>query len=200
MTKKVSAPEQKRSSAHKAWSVSEYDSRCSTEIVWARNYGEARRLGAQALEIDVSEIDECKRIPELDDFEGDLLQWQIEHGWQFDCAGCMRRVCDEENGYIRVEHRGELWRGNEAIEVRHTDFLFCSERCRNDRLDRDRKRRDGIRAVRRRVLKLLPGSVIEHAWQNEYGDFVYVVKPGAEHSVCMSLEDLEAEPQLRRPG
>lgn len=56
-------------------------------IVWARNYPEAKRHGAQGLDMEYDEV-ECERFPKLDGFTGDLLQWMLEDGWHFQCQEC----------------------------------------------------------------------------------------------------------------
>jgi hypothetical protein len=65
-------------------------------IVWARSYPEAKRLGADGLEMEYG-----------DGFTGDLLGWMIEDGWYFSCQECEER-CYSEN------------------IVRRGDDVFCS--------------------------------------------------------------------------
>lgn len=98
--------------ATKAFRVSdEYGDR-GTVIVWARNYPEAKRHGAQALDSEYDGV-ECSRFPKLDGFEGDLLGWMLEDGWYFPCSECTK-ICYSDNDRIR-----------------DGDDIFCGEPCRD---------------------------------------------------------------------
>lgn len=75
-------------------------------IVWARSYPEAKRLGADGLEMEYGDV-ECERYAKLDGFTGDLLGWLIDNGWYFSCQECEERCYSE-------------------TLVRRGDDVFCS--------------------------------------------------------------------------
>lgn len=94
--------------ADKAFKVHDSDGDAGSVIVWARNYPEARRNGAQALGLEYDDV-ECERFKQLDDFEGDLLSWMIEDGWYFFCDQC-----------------GNACYGGTNLVRRPGDGIFCS--------------------------------------------------------------------------
>lgn len=94
--------------ADQAYKVDDAWGDAGSVIVWARSYPEARRHGAQALDLEYESV-ECERYKELDSFEGDLLTWMIDRGWYFSCQEC-GRTCYPSDNLIR----------------RPNDDIFCS--------------------------------------------------------------------------
>ncbi len=104
---------------------------CSV-FVWARCHAEARRHGASALDTDWDSVD-CKRLKELDTFEGDLLTWCLERGWTFSCCECDTPTGLGYDGFYRdggdvfcsmahaVKHRA-YWAARRALEERFLAF------------------------------------------------------------------------------
>jgi len=136
----------------KAWQV-DADHNERSCIVWARSYPAARREGAQQLELDWADVTDVTRIPELDDGVDDLLAWQLENGWHFECHSCYRRVT-EDTGYVR-----------------RADALFCNEECAGKRLVKmlaDYRREAEVSAM---ALDAFPGGRIDRVWSSEYGGF-----------------------------
>jgi len=95
--------------ATKAWKITD-DERC--HIVWSDHGLQARRLGAEALDLQFDEV-ECERYPQLDGFTGNLLDWMLEDGWYFECSECYKHTGLGYEGFVRDEH----------------DNLFCSATC-----------------------------------------------------------------------
>lgn len=81
----------------KCYKVSE-DYEGNSIFVWARFNAEARREGANHLDLTWDDV-ECSRFKELDHFEGDLLDWCLDHGWWFGCLECETH-CYRENAHI----------------------------------------------------------------------------------------------------
>lgn len=81
-------------------------------IVWGRHYREAKRVGAQHLDLDYEDV-ECERISALDHFEGDLMGWLLDDGWYFDCAHC-----------------GSHCYGGGGESIRDGEQMFCNEECK----------------------------------------------------------------------
>lgn len=74
----------------------------------------ARREGANELNIEFSQVESCRRIPELDDFAGKPggvpMQLLVEeHGWSQECGYCERRVYHDQ--------AARVWEG---------DQVYCS--------------------------------------------------------------------------
>lgn len=99
-------------------------------IVWARNYFEAKREGAQALDMEYGDV-ECERFPKLDGFTGDLLQWMLDEGWYFSCQECEARCYSEnivrrsDDVFCSVEHADKFqahWARKKAIEKESQRF------------------------------------------------------------------------------
>lgn len=94
-------------------------------FVWARFHAEARRYGANALDLDWDSV-ECERYSRLDSFEGDLLTWCLEDGWYFECTECMKRCGSAEHGYEGYHlERGDIFCSKEHAE-KH--FVYWDER------------------------------------------------------------------------
>jgi hypothetical protein len=88
-------------------------------VIFAKSYVAARRLGAQSLGIEFSEVDSCKRSKEYDEYIPlgyvpvfDLVE---RFGWFFQCAHCGHHV------YNHTE--GRSW------STDHKD-VYCSSECR----------------------------------------------------------------------
>lgn len=99
--------------ATKAFMVTDEDRALGSVIVWARNYFEAKRHGAQALDSEYECVG-AERFPKLDGFEGDLLAWLLDDGWCFPCAQCENICYGGTDGCLRDE-----------------DDIFCGEACRD---------------------------------------------------------------------
>jgi hypothetical protein len=108
--------------AIKAWKISD-DER--SHIVWCDHGLQAKRLGAEALELSFEEV-ECERYPQLDGFHGDLLAWMLENGWTFECGQCYQHTGLETDGFVRDDG----------------DDIFCSVACADKhRVLRDERER-----------------------------------------------------------
>jgi hypothetical protein len=88
-------------------------------LVWARFHAEARRYGANALDLEWDSV-ECERFPKLDAFDGDLLTWCLNDGWYFECTECEKRCGLPEHGYDGcVIERGDIFCSKEHAEKFH---------------------------------------------------------------------------------
>jgi hypothetical protein len=168
--------------ARRAYQASAMDSDHGCAIVWAETPGKARMLAASELDVQFTEIDELKRVPELDNFTGDLMAWQIAHGWSWPCGLCERSVYGESEGVVRVD-----------------DELFCNQEHANKAAVRHEERRNRnaeldaqAEELKRRALELRPGSTIDGAYMNEHGGVVSLTLPSGRH-VNTNLEWLASE-------
>lgn len=145
----------------KAWQVDcDHDDRSC--IVWARSYPAARREGAQQLERDWEDVTDVTRVPELDDGVDDLLGWQLENNWHFECHACYR-IVTEESGYVR-----------------RADRLFCNEDCAGKYLCERIAQHRSEAELSARVLDAYPDGTIDRQWSNEYGEFAAIKLPNGE--------------------
>lgn len=82
----------------KAFSVME-DFDGHSVIVFAEKAVVARRNGANELNVDFSEVSECKRLPWADEYApGPVpVHVKIENGWWYECnCGCGRRIDNDQ--------------------------------------------------------------------------------------------------------
>lgn len=89
-----------------AFAVSE-DHEGHTEIVWATSTAAARRMAMGELDAEFNQLS-TKRIPELDDFKGDVDQWKFSNGWWSTCnyQSCTKERCSEGDGAV---YRDGIW-------------------------------------------------------------------------------------------
>ena len=94
-------------------------------IVFAKHAVVARREGANELNIDFSDVEECKRAPWADEYADEPFipaQVLIEQGWWMDCCNrhCGTRVseCSIDADYLEPAYDGRN--------------VFCSQECANE--------------------------------------------------------------------
>lgn len=105
-------------SPSKAWIGGDGDGH--QHIVWCADRNDARARIAGELDLDYMEVRELRRYPQLDGFEGSLREWQLAHGWHFECQNCYRYAYGREEG---DDSEGEF-----AI-LDKDDHVFCSRKC-----------------------------------------------------------------------
>ena len=126
----------------KCYKVSE-DYEGHSVFVWARFNAEARRYGANALNADWDSV-ECERFKTLDTFEGNLLTWCLEDGWQFECTECYGLasleggcvVVDDEDVFCSQAHADKFAADLAAKEALRSRFLaYAKIKFPNDTVD-----------------------------------------------------------------
>jgi hypothetical protein len=144
-----------------AWIVSERD---RSEVVWARNAMEARRLGASELGHMLDEESyEYRRAPEFDGFTGnieELRRAQLAAGWWFDCAwcDCGRRVSEDEGDD-----------GEPCEPVVRGDAVYCSEWHAGAEVVRHVERRIRIWEAIAAAVERFPGATIHYVSDRCHG-------------------------------
>ena len=128
---------------HVAWYGEDFNGECG-EVVWARNYLEARRLLAEALDLGFEDVAEVRREKRLDNFDSsdDLDEWKWEHGWWFTCGNCNRRCTD--GGTYRAED------GSEILNIFVNGEAFCFDGCR-ETAEYDRQREHEKKEAGKRI-------------------------------------------------
>ena len=147
----------------KAWVGTNYDGYPS-EIVWADTRGEARSQLAGKLEIEFTEVEQVRRYPALDDFDGDLTGYLLEAGWYWECQQCQRHTGQDYDGFVRD---GEV--------------MFCSQKCKDKHDAYWAQEKENERLCREEFEKLHPGVPILHLWCNPYGWWVSAGEPLNRH-------------------
>lgn len=115
-------PEPKTAKPLKAFEVREDWYIGQAEIVWATCHAAARREVLGELGMEFNQVS-AKRVPELDDFKGDIEHWKFENGWWSACEyrGCNNERVSQETGiydhgfFCSQEHCG-LERARVAAE------------------------------------------------------------------------------------
>lgn len=138
-----------------AYQVSE-DFEGHSEIVWATSTAAARRMAMGELNAEFNQLS-TKRIPELDDFNGDLDQYKFDNGWWSAChyRGCSKDRCFKDDG--AVYHKG-FW----ACSAEH---LALEQDARSE----DKARQD---EVAEKALRLKPGSTVHRVSFNAGGEAI----------------------------
>jgi hypothetical protein len=135
-----------------AYEVSE-DHEGNAEIVWAKSTAEARREAMGELNAEFSQLS-TKRIPELDDFKGDIDQWKFNAGWWSTChyQPCHKEQCSEDNGAV---YRDGIW-------------ACCDEHVT---LEQERRVKEKARKteVIAEALRIKPGSTVHNVHLNPDG-------------------------------
>lgn len=125
-------------------------------ITWAKSYPSARRAIADELELSWEEVIEVSRYPQLDGFTGDLLAWQFDNGWHWECSQCFRYATKDAGG------------------VRRDERVFCCEACADKFSVEDAERRAKEAAaherIQKRVAEMYPTATLRKAWVNGLGD------------------------------
>ena len=123
------------------------------EIVWATCGAAARRAAMGELNVEFHELS-TKRVPELDDFNGDIDQWKFDHGWWSTChyQPCFKDQCGEDNGAV---YRDGIW-------------ACCDEHVKleQERRVEERKLKEAATAE---ALRLKPGSTVHDVHLNPDG-------------------------------
>ena len=156
----------------KAWTGRNYEG--NQAIVWADARGQGKQAVANELEISFTEVEDFRRISELDDFEGDLLQWQIDNEWSWECI-CGKRA-GKDYGYVIYEPdpptEVHLRSGLTITRDRH---VMCSEACaakhRAWQAERDRVERECLAEFERMHPGVKANDTIcnEHNWLVDAG-------------------------------
>jgi hypothetical protein len=131
-----------------------------TVVVFAKTSVEARRLGANELDIDFESVESCRRAPEFDAYAdrgrvpNDVL---LDMGWWFTCSGCERRIDSDLKGYHTY---GDMERCITLKPVFVGDAVYCCPSCVS-RTEKDKRIRkemaaNAIAVFQRRVLKRFP--------------------------------------------
>jgi len=171
----------------KAWSGRNFEG--NQAVVWAETRGLARQAVANELEISFMEVEDFGRMPELDDFTGDLLKWQLEAGWTWECI-CGKRA-GEDYGYAIYEPNPptevHLRSGLTITRDRH---VMCSEACvakhRDWQAERDRVERECLVEFE----KMHPGVKARDTICNEYN---WLVDAGEPLNRYVTVRDFRAE-------
>lgn len=76
-------------------------------IAFASSNVVARREGANELNIEFSDVESCRRLPELDGYAGRPggVPWRLlveEHDWSQECGHCQRRVYSDQPARVWV--------------------------------------------------------------------------------------------------
>jgi hypothetical protein len=144
-------------------------------IVWAETRGQGRTAVAHELEIEYLEVEDFRRIAELDDFKGDLLQWQIDNEWRWECCEC-GKWAGKDYGYVIFVPAPKLVPENGLTLARHP-YVLCSEACCAKHQawhnERDRVERECLEEFAR----LHPGVPATGTICNEYNWLVYAGAP-----------------------
>ena len=149
-------------------------------IVWAETRGKAKALAASELDVAFDEIDSLRRERRLDDFTGDLVQWQLDEGWSFPCGFCERSCY-----------------GGSSLRV--VDQMYCDQDHADKEAERDKKyqlehaeRETKAEELKRRAAALRPGSTVHGAYWNEHGGVIDITLPSGRH-VTTNIQWLESE-------
>ena len=69
-----------------AWMGEDYEGRGA--IVWHKTRGQARKAAAAELDCEFQDVVSLRRYPQLDGFTGNLVRYQLAHGWRWECQKC----------------------------------------------------------------------------------------------------------------
>lgn len=159
--------------ALKAYSVLENDERTGG-IRFARHAITAAVAGANEHGGDLSDI-ECRRAAWADQYAktGVPARVAVEHGWNFECHGCNRRIDDEEM---------------EARNLPLADIcglldgrVYCSPRCKWRSMKKEARRKaeeqSAIEDFKKIVLARFPDADFQVSQDNFRGHHAYVIRP-----------------------
>lgn len=160
-----------------AFEVSE-DHDGHADIFWATCSAAARRAGMGELNREFSELS-TRRIPELDDFDGDIDQWKFDHDWWSDChyRDCRKERCTKDSGAV---YRDGIW-------------ACCDEHVtlEQERRAKEKARKDEITAE---ALRIKPGSTVHDVHINPDGAaWIWMTFPSGVTRSHTSLEWLAGE-------
>ncbi len=143
-------------------------------IVFAEKAVQARRYGANELDIEFGEVDFCRRLKWADryaDVRSVPMSEAIRHGWWTECTCCGQRL-----------HEDEVWAaGIEPAAVIGTikGRAYCDWTCwiwdLKVNADLEARKQRAIRWLKRRVLRRFPG--VDFA-NTKYSDHAYVTTDG----------------------
>jgi hypothetical protein len=164
--KSVSSPAQplKRPRPIVAWKVSAGE---HAWVVFSHHFFEARRLGAERLELAWDEVT-CERAPALDRYAatGMAVSDYLREGWWWTCSYCEHHV--DEDGCSRCDADADDDSGPMPPPVVDDvgEHVWCSEACREaERTERDesKARESRLTAETRRRW---PGATNIRVWLN----------------------------------
>ena len=150
----------------KAWKGGNADG--YEDIVFAATRNDARSKIASRFDLSYMEVCDLRRVPELDDFDGNLRRWQLDNGWFFDCSECGKRT------YGRDESSSEDF---EEPVLGDDEHVFCSMNCCRKHSAYWGAIRAKDDAVAGDFLRRYPGVPLLRVWHNEYGSYAQAGEP-----------------------
>lgn len=148
----------------KAYEV--YDGGDNWAIVFASNSATARREGANECNCDWTDVDHCRRKPDLDQFAPGPVPplALIASGWHYECAHCGRQVDDDMEDEEPDPHFDATDLGAVAVG----QMVYCSHSCAAMEWAERRARKAAQAALIELVETKFPGSKVTHV--NVYSD------------------------------
>lgn len=176
----------------KAWSGRNYEG--NQAVVWSETRGQARQAVAGELEISFMEVEDFKRMPARDDFKGDLLLWQLDNGWSWECQ-CGKRA-GKDYGYAIFDpgpaSRVHLESGLLITRERH---VMCSAVCvANHKAWHDERDRIEDECLAEFAL-MHPGVKAKSTICNEYNWLVWAGDPLNRHVIVRDFKPEKKDAQ-----
>lgn len=146
----------------RAYNVQSDDFGC---VVFAKSGIEARRNGANELDLDLSEIVSCRLAPALDKYVSVIggVPWKVlveEHDWTQECGYCNHRVSSAEPDHV--------WNDDSQI--------YCSIECQARREDVDRKRQKESEVADKQKLAAIAAAEAKFAGAYDFSAYILVNK------------------------
>lgn len=181
-----------------------------TVVVFARSSAEARRKGANEMNVDWRDVESCRRAQRFDQYAPGPVPDRalFDDGWRFECFHCDEPVSQDEPHDWRHDAEGFLRDPAEFGFFERGGLVFCCRACMasHDAWKRKEAAREAatVEAVALRwpmATNIRPGRFSDHSTRpSTERAGAYFVLPGIQDPVKWFLGDDEVMVTLRTRG